>query len=151
MDKPTKLFILSIVFIAIFGIIDSKQIVMFQLNQDWDNYLIHIAPNFIFSWMLVLIAIALTYYILVKDKSESLGIFAAGYSMLLFGVEDFFFFLLSPNVMSSQMCWFTFPINFVSKLFGETCVSSSSLVLNAALGVYIAWMIINWFWRQRGW
>ena len=149
MNQPTKLFILSIIFIALFGIIDSQQIVMFQLNQDWGNYLIYIAPNFILSWILVLLAIAITYYILIKDKSEAIGIFIAGYFMLLAGLEDLFFFLLSPNIMTSQMCWFNFPINIISKLFGELCVSPLTLVLNSLLGIYLAWVILNWFYKQE--
>lgn len=148
-EERKNIFILSLVVIAVFGFIDSRQIVLFQLTQDWTNYLIYIAPNFILSWILVLLGIAVTYYILKKDKSEAVGIFTAGYIMLLMGVEDLFFFILSPNIMTARMCWFGFPINLVSKLLGEACVSPLSLILNALLGIYLAWIVLKWFFRLR--
>lgn len=144
-----NIFILLIIVIAIFGIIDSQQIVLFQISQDWANYLVYIAPNFILSWVLVFAGIAITYYLLKKNKVQAIGIFLSGYTMLLLGTEDLFFYLLSPNTMATQMCWFSSPINLISSLMGEICVSPLSLVLNALLGIYLGWVILKWFFNRK--
>ena len=69
--------------------------------------------------------------------------------MFIGGLQDVSFFVLSSNVMTAQMCWFGGTHAFVSRLFGEACVSPMSLILNAALFVGIAWLSLKWFFKQK--
>lgn len=151
MDKKHKIFWTSIIVILIFGILDAKQIIPWQTSQNWTEYEMHVGPTIFFMWILALAAMAFIYYIIVKDKSEAVGIFAASWIMLSGGLEDLSFFLFSNNTMPLQMCWFNGPQDIVSRLLGEACVTPLSLILNALVSVYLAWVVLKWFWRQDSW
>jgi len=51
--------------------------------------------------------------------------------------------------MTSQMCWFGGTHAIVSRLLGEACVTPLSLILNTALFIGIAWIILKWFFKQE--
>ena len=148
-EQMLKVFILSIVLIAIFGFLDSIQIVPWQLSQIWEPYNTYVMPAIISMWVLALLGISVMYYLLKKDKSEAVGIFVASFIMLAGGLEDIFFFLLSSNQMTAAMCWFTGPQAIVSRFLGETCVTPISLYINVGLSIILAWVTLKWFFRQR--
>ena len=100
-------------------------------------------------WLIALAGIAITYYIIRKDKSEAIGIFAASYIMLMGGLQDVSFYVLSSNVMTSQMCWFGGTHAIVSNLLGEACVTPLSLWLNTALFIGIAWFVLKYFFKMK--
>lgn len=142
-----KIFLGLILLIAFIGYVDTLQInAFFSLNsvQAWDLYNEHILPSFIKLWVLLMAVPAIVYYLFTKDKSEAIGIFAAGFIMLVTGLEDVFYFIFSSQPMTLCMQWFNdlgAPVALWSKhIFNETCVSPDALVSFAALGVVLAYI-----------
>lgn len=150
-EQMKNVFILSIVIIAIFGIIDAYQIVPWQVTGLWETYETYVAPFYITLWVVVLASIAMMYYLLKKDKSEAIGLLISGVILLFSGLEDIFFFVLSSNVMPAQMCWLTGWSATTSRFLGEACVTPTSLFLNVILFTVIGWFVLGWFFRQKKW
>jgi hypothetical protein len=148
-NKMRNIFILTLVVISIFGYLDSQQIIPWQQGGSWDLYNTFVAGAIVNMWLVALGAIALVYYLMRKDKSESVGIFVSGLIMLYGGVQDVMFFVLSSNDMTAQMCWFTGAQTWVSRILGECCVTPTSLVINALVSIGVAWFVLRWLWRQK--
>jgi len=144
-----NIFILSIVIIASFGLLDAMQIFPWQQSEQWEIYTLHVVPAILGMWAVTLLAIAIIYYLITKDKSAAVGIFVSAKIMMWGGLQDVFFFLLSPNQMTPEMCWFGSTQAVVSKILGEACVTPLSLILNATLFTYLAYIVLKWFWRQK--
>jgi len=148
-QQMTNIFILALAIITLFGYLDAQQIIPWQQLQNWEPYNTFVAPAIINMWLIALAGIAITYYIIKKDKSEAVGIFAASYIMLIGGLQDVSFFILSSNVMTPQMCWFEGTHAIVSKLLGEACVTPLSLWINTALFIGVAWFVLKWFFNRK--
>jgi len=149
-NKQTRnIFILSIVLIALFGYLDSMQIIPWQETQLWEQYNFYVMPAILGMWWIGLLGMSVMYYLIKRDKSEAIGIFISAFIILSGGTEDVFFFILSGNVMAQQMCWFTGPQTIISHLMGEACVSPIALVLNSILFIILAWYALNWFFKQK--
>ena len=144
-----KVFILSIVIIAVFGIIDAYQIVPWQVTELWETYETYVAPFFRTLWIVTLGAVAIMYYLIKKDKSEAAGIFITSLILIYSGLEDLFFFVLSANVMPAQMCWLTGWSATTSRILGKTCVTPQSLFLNVILFGIIAWFLLKYFFKAK--
>lgn len=151
MKQINKIFILSIAIIAVFGYLDSMQIIPWQTSGDWGTYTQFVMPSILSMWIVAIVAISVIYYIIKKDKSESIGIGVSAIILMFGGMEDIWFFMLSNNVMTAQMCWFTGTQTIVSRLLGYECVTPLGLWLNAILFTWLAYKILQWFFKQRSW
>jgi len=150
MDKWDKLFILSIVVIALFGYMDSQQIVATHNNQDWTNYNEILAPAILFLWYGVLIILGIFYYVIRKDLSEAVAVTVAPLIMLAAGLEDVLFFIFRSDWVTSQMCWFSYPPHtWINKLFGLECSNFKTLLLSSIIGIGIAYLVFQWLKRQK--
>lgn len=153
-----KVLLISIGLIIFYGWFDSLQIQSWyeinRLHPQTDNWLVYgqfTLPALVTLWIGVLLVIAFIYYLVTKDKSESLGLFVAPLIMLLTGLEDVAFFLFSKVNMTACMSWFDTNqfIKFSSKyLLNLDCVSPIGLVLNAGLGIILAYFVLKWLKRQ---
>ncbi len=72
-----NIFILSVIVIALFGYLDAMQIVPWQESGLWDTYSIYVVPAILGMWTIALLCIAITHYLIKRDKSEAIGIFIA--------------------------------------------------------------------------
>ena len=144
-----KVFFFSIVVIALFGWFDALQIIPWQQTQNWEPYNQHVTPAILSMWWIALGAIAFMYYMLVKDKSEAIGLSITSIFILSIGTEDIFFFWLGHDSMPAQMCWLTGPQTIVSNILGEQCVTPLSLYLNVIIGLFVAYKLLGWFYKQK--
>jgi len=88
------------------------------------------------SFMIMLI-IPITYYFLVhKDKSESIAIFLSSFIMFWAGLGDILFFILRGNPIPSTLPWLMNSpfIGNISKLIGLETVTSLSLLISVLAG-----------------
>ena len=145
MQDKTKIFIITIAIIAVFGLLDAQQIIPWHQTQNWDMYNQFVIPAIVGMWVAALLGMAIVYYIVVKDKSEAIGIFIAGTIMLMGGLEDVSYFVLGGLKMCPQMCWFVGPQVIISQLFHETCVSPISLIFNTLMFFSFAFFVISIF------
>ena len=148
-------FLIIILLILSFAYMDAKQIVPFQLintAEMWGLYNQHTGPAIVWLWYVVILAIGIIWYIIHKDKSESLALVAAGWALIFFGTQDVFYFIFSEQVMTPQMCWVNMlPIRMISHLLGECCPSPTSFIISAVLGVFISHKLYNYFKRIQAW
>lgn len=153
--KLNKVFIVGIIAIALFGLMDAMNIeAVYNIKDEakWTIYEQFSAPAIIGLWFAVLAIIAIVWYIAYKDKSEAIALFAASSIMLLSGLEDLFFFIFKPGTMTQCLDWFEGSAqSFVSKyILHETCVSPLGLTLNVILGITIAFYVFKYF-KTRKW
>jgi len=142
MNKWHKLFIVSLGIVFLFALMDTMQIVAVHETQQWDVYNAITAPAILFLWYAVLVVFGIFYYVLKKDKSESVAVVAAPMIMLFFGLEDFFFFLIKGEWITPCMDWFSYaPHTWVNSLLGVSCTSFKTLSLTALAGVGVSYFV----------
>jgi len=148
-ENMKNVFILAFIIVSIFSYLDAMQIIPWQQTQQWETYTQYVVPAILGMWTVALLGISIMYYLIKKDMSEAIGIFIAAKIMMIGGLQDLMFFVLSPNIMTNQMCWFTGPQTFVSSILGECCVSPLGLTLNAILAVVLAWFTLKYFFKLK--
>ena len=148
-----KIYFMIFGIIAVIAWIDSKQIIAFHTldsPEAWSLYNQIVLPAFIGLWLLIMVSIAIVYFMLTKDKSEAWGLFFVGAILLLAGVEDVMFFAFSEEKMPECMQWLDdlgAPVSiWSSKVIKEDCTSPGSLVSFAILGSVASYLVLQ---RQR--
>jgi len=143
-------FLIAIALIAIMGIFDAMNMTSWHEVEDEDRYDIYNKYSQwaqIGLWITVFVGMSIMYYLFSKDISESIGLFASGLIMLLFGVLDIFFFLLSKYQMTAQMCWFNeygSLIGILSETFTKhSCVTPTDLWVIAIIGTILAFIVFR--------
>lgn len=99
-----------------------------------------------FKFVIVIFAIpSICYYFLVKrDKSESVGIFLFSLIIYFGGLADLFYFVLQKLPLPAELPWLMGSpfINFISiKLLGYSTVTNISLLVSIIISFGIAWMV----------
>jgi hypothetical protein len=110
----------------------------------WTIFWGQISPAVFNLWIGVLAAIGLIWYVISKDKSESLALFLTPATLIWFGVQDLIYFVFSPDVFTESIgCWADAlqPVRIISDLLGETCPTTTSFMLSAILGGFLAYWI----------
>lgn len=149
------IFGVNIAIIFILAILDSIQIrSWFALNDPtaWAIYMSNTAPAMWKMWLLIFVIAGIVWYIATRDLSEGIGIALSGAIMVSTGLEDVFYFIISPQTMSSCMAYLNNIgfMSFASKyLLMEPCVSAQGLILNAVLGVGLAGLTLIMLARYR--
>jgi hypothetical protein len=91
---------------------------------------------------LIIAVIALTYYLVRKDKSEALALILVPYILLQFGVEDVLYYIFKGLSLSGQtMPWLwnhLIPPTVMARLFGLEMITGGILVVSALIGLWIA-------------
>jgi len=150
-----KAFILMFAFVLLIAYLDTVQIqTMFSLPEGtisqlkWDLYNQYTLPAWIALWIGAIALPALMYYFLTKDKSESIGLFGAGFIMIFTGLEDVFYFMFSWQPMTQCMQWLNdlnAPVAYYSQyILKEACVSPFALTTFAAIGLVTAYFVFKY-------
>jgi Mg2+/citrate symporter len=147
-SKMNRVYFVILGLIIFFAYMDTIQIIsFFEINteQGWELYNTYTGPAIWSMWYVVILAIAIIWYIVSKDKSEFLGLLGAGWTLLFFGSQDLFYFLFSGRSMTDNMCWFDamLPIRLISNILGESCPTSLSFMISALLGFVISYFLFN--------
>ena len=143
-----NVFLVVLGMIAFFAWMDVKQITtFFILNtpEAWNLYDTHTAPAIWSLWFIAILAIGIVWYIIYKDKSESVALVASGWALMWFGFQDVLYFMFSGKSMTTGMCWADniFSIRVISDFLGESCPSGTAFTLSALLGVFISYKLYN--------
>ena len=133
----------SIVLVAVIAYLDVLLVGgLFEINTElgWEIFAHTIGPTWWKIWLVIFAAIGVTWYIVHRDWTESLGIFLFGGIIVSTGLEDIIYFIISPQTMPACMAYLNDIgfINFASKMLGEACVSPTGLIINAIGGVILA-------------
>jgi hypothetical protein len=153
-----RVLILILLLVAFFGYMDAVNLQgVFALdtayqaengwspeNNVWSIYWEQLQPMFYRLWLGVLAVIALIWYTVTKDKSESLALFLAPAILITFGTQDLIYFLFSPQQMSAISCWADalIPVSIISNWLGEECPTRFSFFISAGIGALIAWFAL---------
>jgi len=99
-------------------------------------------------------AIAITYYLIKKDKSEALALLLIPVILLQFGVEDVLFYLLKGlNVLADTMPWLMnklIPPTVLTNLLHQPVITGPILVISATTGVFLAVYIAKRLEKVKG-
>ena len=113
------------------------------------DHLTYPAAFYAYSIVLGLVA-SIMYYLFKKDLSETVAIFAAFFIMLMFGLEDLIFYIISGGLPADMphlaQHWV---IGTVSTYLGYTTVVPASLFISVVLGFALSIVTINWLKKQR--
>lgn len=101
-------------------------------------------------WWVVIAAVALVYYVLRKDKSEAIAIFAVGAIELVSGLEDFIYFTIQKlqgivvdTCVNANLNNLTL-YKFGDQLLGNNCITYAGLALNITLASVVAYYVYSW-------
>lgn len=150
-----KVFLVILGMIVFFAWMDSRQILSFfaiNTQQGWDLYAKYTGPAIWLTWYVVLAVIAVIWYLIHKDKSESLALFLTGATLIWFGSQDLFYFYFSEQELSAVGCWASgMPtVHFISSsILKETCPTATSFLLSGLLGILIAYYLYFWLKNER--
>lgn len=145
-----KMLYISFVLLILFAYFDSENIIGIKeidnlvQNSDavWAIYFRQIMPAIFMLWIGILAALALTWYLYSKDKSESLALFLTPAILIWTGFQDILYYIISPDVMTECMgCWadVILPVRIVSDLLGETCPTATALIISGSIGAVISY------------
>jgi hypothetical protein len=156
-----KVMIVIILLLCLFAWMDARQLaVMKSIDVAWGRgdllwplFYVQLSAV-VLLWHGVLLAIAIIWYMITKDKSESLALFATPAILLWFGIEDLLYFAFSSDILSGVAgCWADrlIPVRIISNLLGETCPSALAMVLSALIGLFIAFIVYDKLQRVKKW
>lgn len=141
-----KIITISVLIIAFFAYQDVTGFHLFGLIGGFggDAYLkvepLYMKQFWSFSYMMLAL-MGLIYYVLVKDKSESLSIFIIPSILLLAGLEDLLYFLFLWLPLPSSMPWLYDNVNIMSltaKAMGLSTVTPLSLIISLVIGIILS-------------
>lgn len=100
-------------------------------------------------WTFVFVAVLLAgimYYIFKRDKSESVAVVVAFYSLILTGWEDIFFYLIKDHSLPASMPHLMnhFVIGWIPRTFGMETVTPFTLILIAGVGLLVGIPLTNY-------
>lgn len=110
--------------------------------------------TYLFSfWSLFLFCLvffAVIYYFFVHmDKSEAFAVFAVGYVMQIFGVEDLLYYLLRFASMPAHLDYLDshFIMGGFANLIGSPIVTPFTLMASTAVGLWLSWRLSKFMWQ----
>ena len=155
-----KVLIVVIGLIILFAWMDTQQLItMKAIDKQWGIYDVNYQrgstlwdlfwniqqPAIFLMWMGVLLAIAIIWYIIYKDKSEALALFLTPAVLIWFGSQDLIYYILSPidNINLTMGCWANriMPVNILSQIFGMQCPNNFVFLASGFMGFLIAGFI----------
>jgi len=99
-----------------------------------------------FFWLFAIgtiIVVALTYYLIRRDKSEAISLVAIPGILLISGWEDLLYYALGGHQFwGTTMPWLSKNVflQFVAEAMGKTVVDSTSLFVSAIIGAIISYI-----------
>lgn len=154
--------IVIILLLCLFAWMDSRQLAaMKSIDQQWgrgdllwpifwDTQLVAV----FWLWIGVLAAIGIIWYLITKDKSESLALFITPAILIWFGIEDLLYYAFSADTLiGTAGCWADKigPVRIISNLLGETCPTPLAFIISAMIGLSIAFIVYNKLQRIKKW
>lgn len=144
-----RVFLVSLGLLFLFAWMDVQKLIMlktldskYSIGQDlWNLWWAVGSPAQVVLFLGVLAAIGGIWYLLFKDKSEAIALFASPAIMILMGTQDLIYFLISPidSVFENVGCWadVMMPIRIISDLLGESCPTATSFIISGVLGIFL--------------
>jgi hypothetical protein len=136
---------ISIGLVAILAWFDSQQVIAMKTaggQEVWDAFWSITSPAFFYTSLAIFFAIGAIWYLYSKDKSEALALFAVPSILIIFGVRDIIYYLISPDVLNESLgCWADVmtTVRVISDFLGEACPSSAALFISAGIGLVLAY------------
>lgn len=153
-----KVLWVSLGLLVLFAWFDSKNLVaikkidsLWQNCQLWKIFGEMISPAVFTMWVGVLAAIGVIWYLYTNDKSEAWALFLTPAILIIFGVQDLIYYVISPdNFGQSIGCWANalVPVRIVSDFMGETCPTTRAFLFSAVLGIGVAYYVYNYLKRR---
>lgn len=143
----------------IFAVLDLIGAAMWRSLGGWSSeaYLIAMPMYMLLFWTfayLVIVAIALTYWYVKRDKSETLALLVIPVILLQFGAEDVWFYLLGNHeLLGVTMPWLTgnlWPLTIVSWVLGSPVVTGQTLIASVLIGHILVFYLARWLVGVKG-
>lgn len=108
----------------------------------------------LFAYALIGI-VALTYYLMRRDKSEALALVAIPTILLWSGWEDILYYIFTGiKFFGTTMPWLysskTWFMKLIADFMGASTVTSTTLLVSAGIGAIIAIFVYKWL-KQARW
>lgn len=143
-----KCMILSVLIVAFIAVMDMKGFQMWGTVGGYSGEVYGKASSdymsffWTFSYFTIAI-VAITYYLLRKDWSETVALVAVPLILLAGGLEDIiYYFITGIQFFGTTMpwlydnCWF---MAFVAKMMGQTVVTSTSLLVSTGIAIFASY------------
>lgn len=104
-----------------------------------------------FAWIMIA-AIAITYYLIRRDKSEALAIFLVPAILLQFGLEDIFYYIFMGIPIDQTLPWLTqnlWPPTIISWILGATDVTNTGIIISAIIGIILTYYTTKYLLKKK--
>jgi hypothetical protein len=144
--------------IVLFTILDVYGSYMWAATGGWEGNAYNTAGKmyqglfwgFAYAFIIIL---GIAYWIMRKDKSETLAVMLTPALLLQFGLEDVLFYLFKGlNVLKDTMPWLTdslWPPTMISRILGYDVIQGPHLVISAIIGIFIVFSIDKWLLAKK--
>ena len=149
---------LGFLLIVIFTILDVYGSLMWGATGGWEGNAYRTAGGMYqtlfwgFAYGFIAM-VAVLYYNLRKDKSETLAVLITPILLLQFGLEDVLFYIFKGlNVFTDTMPWLTgnlVPPTLISRIFGYTVVQGPYLFISAIIGIGVVISLDKWLLARK--
>jgi len=115
----------------------------------WDKAVYY---SFFWTWAYVSIGVlALAYFILERDLSETLAIISAFGIMLLTGLADILFYWFQGKPVEATLPWLDKHIimGLLANLMGYSHVTAQSLYFGVMLGFIVTYYVVKYLHKQK--
>jgi len=158
-----KVIWISVAIIAFLAWQDTVGASMWKLLGGWEAEAytkaspVYMQQFWLFAYALIAV-VALTYWFIKKDKSESLALITTPIILLWSGWEDIIYYIIGGHqFFGTTMPWLyenCFFMRWVAQMMGQTTVTDITLIVSATLGAVIAYYTYKWlkrFERKNNW
>ena len=156
LTKFQRIILVSVGLVLLITILDIKGVNMFGLigGLGGDSYKAIETQYLQFFWSFafaIIFILAISWYIYTKDKSETLAIFLAPTTLLLFGVEDVLFYKIQGIPFETTMEWMhNIPgVQLVSQIMGSATITGIVLMVSAVVGIIISYFMIKYLQKAK--
>jgi hypothetical protein len=152
MDRVIIVSILLIVFFAWMDLVQIQPFHVIDTPEMWDMYEQTTGMAVYVSWLVMLALIAFVWYLIFKDKSEAVALYAVPAILLSGGWEDIvFYFIGGIPFFGASMPWLNdnFVMGGVARLMGSTDVTSTTLLVSGALTAIVAYYVYKWLKKAK--
>ena len=157
LSKFQKVLLISVLIVIFLAYMDFQGFKLWEQVGGFGGEIYQLLFNswmsFFWTFAFALIGVvAFVYYLLVKDKSESLALITTPGLLLLGGLEDIFYYIFTGhNYWGTTMPWLNNNIFMltIAKIMGQNTITSVTLLVSVGVSILLAFFTYKWLEKQR--
>ena len=158
LDRFTLVMLIALGLVLFFAYQDSVGFEMWKATDGFGSDAYIVAEPFYMKqfWLFAsttIILVGAIYYILTRNRGESVSLIVAPALLLLGGWEDIFYFpLTNQKLLGTTLPWLWGNpyLRSIAEFMGETTITANSLFVGAILSIILTILLVNYLVENYG-